>query len=569
MVDYNSAYTGAQIDANLAKAATAVQPAGLATVATTGAYGDLSGKPTLGTAAAAATGDFATAAQGTLAGTAVQPTNNATVLGSGSATNGQVLSANGSGGTSWATASGGGGTPGGSTTQLQFNDGGAFGGDSGLTFDKTAKTLNVTGATIAASDPIIDMAQTWNNAAVAFTALKLNVTDTASAAGSLLMDLQVGGVSKFKVDKAGDISISNGFATLTTGTFFLNSTFTAAFTTVTGGGSFGALLNTGVQAGSAALLGFSSGSNATATADVILRRDAANTLAQRNGVNAQAFNLYNTYTDASNYERGFMRFVSNTLRIGTEKLGTGTARALELQVDGTTCLSVSADLTKIALGSFLVASGGPSTAIGRLAIASGAYSFAAGHGVSANGGPESTGAYSTIISQGYGSRKSTASGVAASIFGGVNALADKFGQDAYGFYGFAQIGDAQTSTLGFVGATANDTATEIFLFNVANQRAVVPANKTWAFVLTAVARSSGGTDNAMYVRRGIIKRDGANNTALVRAVDSVYTNETNAAWDIDVSADDTNESLKVTVTGAAATNIRWVAKVELTEVLFA
>ena len=36
----------------------------LATVATTGAYSDLSGKPTLGTAAAAATTDFATAAQG-------------------------------------------------------------------------------------------------------------------------------------------------------------------------------------------------------------------------------------------------------------------------------------------------------------------------------------------------------------------------------------------------------------------------------------------------------------------------------------------------------------------------
>jgi len=46
---------------------------GLATVATTGAYSDLSGKPTLGTAAAQDTGAFATAAQGTLADNAVQP----------------------------------------------------------------------------------------------------------------------------------------------------------------------------------------------------------------------------------------------------------------------------------------------------------------------------------------------------------------------------------------------------------------------------------------------------------------------------------------------------------------
>jgi hypothetical protein len=45
----------------------------LATVATTGAYSDLSGRPTLGTAAAADTSAFATSAQGALADSAVQP----------------------------------------------------------------------------------------------------------------------------------------------------------------------------------------------------------------------------------------------------------------------------------------------------------------------------------------------------------------------------------------------------------------------------------------------------------------------------------------------------------------
>ena len=42
-------------------------------------------------------------------------------------------------------AGGGGGTPGGSNTQVQFNDGGAFGGDAGLVYNKTTDTL--TGAT--------------------------------------------------------------------------------------------------------------------------------------------------------------------------------------------------------------------------------------------------------------------------------------------------------------------------------------------------------------------------------------------------------------------------------------
>jgi hypothetical protein len=63
-------------------------------------------------------------------------------------TSGQVLSTNGSATLSWATA-GGGGTPGGSTTQVQFNDAGVFGGDSDFTWDKTDNVLNVHGIRIS------------------------------------------------------------------------------------------------------------------------------------------------------------------------------------------------------------------------------------------------------------------------------------------------------------------------------------------------------------------------------------------------------------------------------------
>ena len=54
---------------------------GLATVASTGGYSDLTGLPTLGTAAATASTDYATAAQGTLAGSAVQPNDSPTFAG--------------------------------------------------------------------------------------------------------------------------------------------------------------------------------------------------------------------------------------------------------------------------------------------------------------------------------------------------------------------------------------------------------------------------------------------------------------------------------------------------------
>ena len=49
----------------------------------------------------------------------------------------------------------------------------------------------------------LHVAETWNAAGTTFTAVNVNVTDTASAASSKLLDLQVGGVSQFNVDKNG------------------------------------------------------------------------------------------------------------------------------------------------------------------------------------------------------------------------------------------------------------------------------------------------------------------------------------------------------------------------------
>lgn len=69
---------------------------------------------------------------------------------------------------------------------------------------------------------IYNMVDTWNNGATTFTAVKMNVTDTASNAASLLMDLQVGGASKFTVQKSGTTTI-NGFT-------LVNSNFTCNFT---------------------------------------------------------------------------------------------------------------------------------------------------------------------------------------------------------------------------------------------------------------------------------------------------------------------------------------------------
>lgn len=85
--------------------------------------------------------------------TSITPTQ-ATLGGSVSANGGvgsagQVLTSGGAGANAyWSTASGGSGTPGGSNTQIQFNNSGAFGGDGQFTFDATTDTVSVGNSTV-------------------------------------------------------------------------------------------------------------------------------------------------------------------------------------------------------------------------------------------------------------------------------------------------------------------------------------------------------------------------------------------------------------------------------------
>ena len=155
-----------------------------------------------------------------------------------------------------------------------------------------ASRFVATGGIITTSAPAFEGTQTWNNGAVTFTGLKFNVTDTASASGSLLMDLQVGGVSQLKASKDGEVTAVSRFVAPF---YYVNSNTGAIF--------FGASL------------------------DAVIQRDgAANTLAMRNGTAAQKLNIYNTYTDASNYERGYSRWNAGVFEFGMETAGTGTAK---------------------------------------------------------------------------------------------------------------------------------------------------------------------------------------------------------------------------------------------------
>lgn len=120
--------------------------------------------------------------------------------------------------------------------------------------------------------------QTWNNSGVTFTGIKYNVTDTASNASSLLMDLQVGGTSQFKVAKAGGnitLAGSNAYINSTSGSLQLGA---GASTYV-----FGIYSTSVALLGSTGVLGWSSGVTYNTTPDTGLSRVSAGLLAVGNG----------------------------------------------------------------------------------------------------------------------------------------------------------------------------------------------------------------------------------------------------------------------------------------------
>jgi hypothetical protein len=89
----------------------------------------------------------------------------------------------------------------------------------------------------------------------------------------------------------------------------------------------------------------SSSSDANTASDVKLFRDAAATLALRNGTTAQTFNIYATWTDASNYERLQTDYDSGNTRyrIFTNKAGTGAVRAMFVGANNGLQLSGNSD----------------------------------------------------------------------------------------------------------------------------------------------------------------------------------------------------------------------------------
>lgn len=170
-------------------------------------------------------------------------------------------------------------------------------------------------------------------------------------------------------------------------------------------------------------------------------------------------------------------------------------------------------------------------------------------------------------SSGYGSLCLGVQGTASTdhaIATGNYAKADKKGQRSHSTGRFASNHEAQIFDLVARNSTSDATPTTLFL-DGSSARPTIAAGKAWNFQIQLIGRSSGGE---VYSETfdGCIERT-SSTTALVGTVTSSNQQDTAgaSAWSASVTADDTNEALQIQVTGAAATNIRWVAGIRVTE----
>ena len=170
---------------------------------------------------------------------------------------------------------------------------------------------------------INNITETWTSSGTTYSGIKYNVTDTASATGSKLIDLQVGGVSKFSVDKNGYIAL-NGLSK--------DASYFTLTSPIYGNINNRYYLDGNLSFGTASCIAWSAGSDPTISKDLFIWRDQANTLAQRNGVNAQSYRIYLSYTDATNNSRFAINATSNYYRLASE-IGTSTGSKKPIVTD--------------------------------------------------------------------------------------------------------------------------------------------------------------------------------------------------------------------------------------------
>jgi hypothetical protein len=200
--------------------------------------------------------------------------------------------------------------------------------------------------------------------------------------------------------------------------------------------------------------------------------------------------------------------------------------------------------------------------------ATGQYTFIGG-GQSNN----ASGLQSAII----GGQSNTANSQASAIVGGYSGNTRSIIGNTVFPAGITPIANATGVSQGallILGRQTTDATATVLASNSAapdsGNQVILPNNSAYYFRGSIVAGVTGAGNSSAWTFEGLIKR-GANaaSTVIVQSVVNLVGQNTGAStWIAAISANTTNGGLAVTVTGQASTTIRWVCKVETTEMTY-
>ena len=111
--------------------------------------------------------------------------------------------------------------------------------------------------------------------------------------------------------------------------------------------------------------------------------------------------------------------------------------------------------------------------------------------------------------------------------------------------------------------TNNNTAT---VMTVDHGSFSIPADEAWAYEWMIVAVDETTKDKAVYSIKGLLINDGGTTTEVVAAeVEDILVKE-DSTWSLDVQANDTADTLEVSVIGDAADTVNWKGTINFTKV---
>lgn len=238
---------------------------------------------------------------------------------------------------------------------------------------------------------------------------------------------------------------------------------------------------------------------------------------------------------------------------------TGTSKAYRMYSEAsTTNRAIASGTSSIAIGPSSTSSGNSSVAIGNGSNSSGVVSFCIGNGSS-----------SATYSYAMGSSCTSSQNYSYAL--GSNTTTTAIAKTSFGSPGG---NGAQWGILPLFAATTSNTATSLTSDGGAastNNQLMVPFNTAISFLILVVARqqAAGGTASAAWQVTGLIRQEATAATTTLVGVPVVTPISNVPVWTLAVTADTTNGALSVKGTGAASTNIQWLATVYSSEMTYA